>query len=324
MHKRKRLTDLERRRLACSQEWKCIVCYELLPAEFQIDHVVPLSEGGSNEITNLQCLCPNCHAIKTATEASERQQKKYYETTTTTSKYFNSNSSYCVAEPTRTIVTGASSNHFKSQIQLLKSLEKLKDTYIIIFDLGFTEDQRKQILSYINIHERWKLLTFDFSVYPNFMNINVNAGEYAWKSVIIANIMNRSKGLVLWLDAGCKLTSSTMWQVWKQIQSHGLYCPVSQGTLKDWTHKNTLKRMCVTQNLMKSPNRAACVVGINYTHAPTRELIERWKILCLQPHILCPVGSSRKNSRQDQAVLSVLIAQHRDRGYYKIFPRGFF
>jgi 5-methylcytosine-specific restriction endonuclease McrA len=32
---------------------------------FEIDHIIPSSESGSNKPDNLQLLCPNCHKIKT-------------------------------------------------------------------------------------------------------------------------------------------------------------------------------------------------------------------------------------------------------------------
>ena len=32
---------------------------------FQIDHIVEVTNGGTNDITNLQVLCPCCHAVKT-------------------------------------------------------------------------------------------------------------------------------------------------------------------------------------------------------------------------------------------------------------------
>lgn len=41
---------------------------------FDIDHRVPLHKGGTNDLNNLQALCPLCHAVKTRSEASERAQ----------------------------------------------------------------------------------------------------------------------------------------------------------------------------------------------------------------------------------------------------------
>jgi hypothetical protein len=32
---------------------------------YQIDHIVEVKHGGSNEISNLQLLCPCCHSVKT-------------------------------------------------------------------------------------------------------------------------------------------------------------------------------------------------------------------------------------------------------------------
>jgi 5-methylcytosine-specific restriction endonuclease McrA len=34
-------------------------------AGYDIDHIVELRNGGSNDITNLQALCPACHRVKT-------------------------------------------------------------------------------------------------------------------------------------------------------------------------------------------------------------------------------------------------------------------
>jgi hypothetical protein len=64
---RKRFTDMERKRIAHAQQWRCAgTCGHLLPPTFEIDHIVSLADGGDNAETNLQSLCPNCHATKTA------------------------------------------------------------------------------------------------------------------------------------------------------------------------------------------------------------------------------------------------------------------
>jgi len=44
-------------------------------AGFQIDHIKELHNGGSNDISNLQALCPNCHSVKT-TRNRKRQSNK--------------------------------------------------------------------------------------------------------------------------------------------------------------------------------------------------------------------------------------------------------
>jgi 5-methylcytosine-specific restriction endonuclease McrA len=36
-----------------------------LRAALDLDHIIPRSKGGSDDPTNLQTLCPNCHRLKT-------------------------------------------------------------------------------------------------------------------------------------------------------------------------------------------------------------------------------------------------------------------
>ena len=66
---RKRMTPLQRTKLAYNQKYLCAKCKVLLDPHFQIDHMVPLSRGGSNNTMNLQALCQDCHISKTRTEA---------------------------------------------------------------------------------------------------------------------------------------------------------------------------------------------------------------------------------------------------------------
>ena len=50
--------------IAWEQDWKCNICDEKLDASFEIDHVIPLKDGGSNERSNLAALCRKCHGKK--------------------------------------------------------------------------------------------------------------------------------------------------------------------------------------------------------------------------------------------------------------------
>ena len=51
-------------------EISCRKCGSIVGLE--CDHIVPLHRGGTNDASNLQSLCKECHAAKTASEASER------------------------------------------------------------------------------------------------------------------------------------------------------------------------------------------------------------------------------------------------------------
>lgn len=42
----------------------CWWCGEPLDERVQIDHVIPLARGGSNDISNLRLSCPTCNAVK--------------------------------------------------------------------------------------------------------------------------------------------------------------------------------------------------------------------------------------------------------------------
>jgi 5-methylcytosine-specific restriction endonuclease McrA len=52
---------------------QCRACdAPLLPNQGQVDHVIPLEQGGSNGPENLQLLCVNCHDEKTKRENKAR------------------------------------------------------------------------------------------------------------------------------------------------------------------------------------------------------------------------------------------------------------
>ena len=52
------------------QDNKCKSCSMFLETTVEVDHIDPLWHGGSNAASNLQALCPNCHARKSKVEQS--------------------------------------------------------------------------------------------------------------------------------------------------------------------------------------------------------------------------------------------------------------
>lgn len=203
-----------------------------------------------------------------------------------------------------TIITGASSNHFKSLKQLLESADLHEPkTPIIVYDLGLTAQESKQLQGPYR-----KVLKFSFQNYPSHVNIHKHAGQYAWKPIIIADTLNSVQGNIFWLDAGCKI-EEPLTELRTYLIKHGLYTPRSGGTIQDWTDPATMRKLHVTQDVAKMSNRAGGVVAIKWECPVSRSLIQRWKLLALNKAIIAPKGSNRKNHRQDQSILSILVNQ---------------
>lgn len=68
-YKRKKLSQSVRIKIAASQSWKCKHCHMLFnEGGWDINHIIRVSLGGSNDISNLEALCKNCHGIVTLNE----------------------------------------------------------------------------------------------------------------------------------------------------------------------------------------------------------------------------------------------------------------
>jgi 5-methylcytosine-specific restriction endonuclease McrA len=63
-HKRN-VSESKKKYIASQQRWQCGNCNNLLDNTYEVDHIIPLYKGGSNELHNLTALCRNCHGVKT-------------------------------------------------------------------------------------------------------------------------------------------------------------------------------------------------------------------------------------------------------------------
>ena len=62
------VSETKKKFVAARQNWKCGECNQQLKASFEVDHIIRLERGGSNNIDNLVALCRECHGDKTTVE----------------------------------------------------------------------------------------------------------------------------------------------------------------------------------------------------------------------------------------------------------------
>lgn len=88
--------------IAFRQQYKCNKCLAFpIPPNFEVDHIIELQDGGQDIASNLQALCPACHAEKTRlnrlckNEIFKKEMQPEYEKFTLAdkvfSKYFSKN-----------------------------------------------------------------------------------------------------------------------------------------------------------------------------------------------------------------------------------------
>ena len=211
-------------------------------------------------------------------------------------------------------MTAASSNHAAPLRFLLESLRRL-DARVDCYDLGLTTDE-------VGALPRWDGLSlhrFNYVAYPPHLNVALNAGAYAWKPVIVADVIDRMRASgaaddVLWCDAGTFFHALD--SIAERIRaSRGLWVRRSSGTMRQWTHPLTLEFLRADMGRFGDrPNADATLIGFATGHSSAdvrervyRDIILPWKNCALAKDCIAPAGSSRKNHRQDRAVLSYLV-----------------
>lgn len=62
-----------RARILIRDSYRCRACGRVVSGHrANVDHIVPLAEGGTDEDSNLQTLCRPCHSVKTVREQRQR------------------------------------------------------------------------------------------------------------------------------------------------------------------------------------------------------------------------------------------------------------
>lgn len=205
-----------------------------------------------------------------------------------------------------TVVTGASSNHFFSMCQCVDSvLRNSCKARVVAYDLRLTDSERTTFKSLFPTVE---LRRFCYEYYPAFFDIEVEAGQYAWKPSILREVVSEFGGVVIWADAGNIVDD--LESLVDAVRCHNIYTPLSCGGIIDWTHKGTLEYMNVKDSELQLRCRNGALVGLDASVPYAKAFADEWASYSSIEDCIAPRGSDRSNHRQDQAVLTILFYRY--------------
>lgn len=203
------------------------------------------------------------------------------------------------------IVSGADRVYYRSLRQFLLSLERLGRSYpLVLYDLGLTTDQRQWL------EERHELRNFPFQQYPD--HVRLERGTYAWKPIIVADLVSQTRGPVLWLDSAT-VVLSPLDRIEQELERTGLYTPFGGGG-PIRVLPTALALTGVNPELARLRTRASGVCAFDGRREWVRALTERWKQWALNSSIQAPPGARLAVHQFEQALLSLLLYDAQERG----------
>ncbi len=207
-----------------------------------------------------------------------------------------------------TIVTAADDSHFRSSINLLESIQLHEpNIQVLYFDLGLTIAQR------LYINEKFsniQLFSFPYDKFPKHFNVRINAGEYAWKAACIDLAWQITNSGVIWFDAGNVITQN-LDLMRKIIRVNGIFIMEASTTIRDFTHPECLKYFRYS-NSLNLRQFSAAAIGFSRKSLDAKIILDYWLLCFKERQVIAPIGSSRANHRQDQAILTLIILENEE------------
>lgn len=178
---------------------------------------------------------------------------------------------------------------------------RLPDAHAFIaVDLGLAEEDRRRIERRFS----WCALeAFPFDRYPPHVR---RLGNFAWKPILVDEMLRQRGGMVLWLDSAT-LFHGSLDPVFERVARDGLFTLIGQSPLARCCDPRTLDRLRVAPEDLQKPYRCGGALGFDAERPDVRELVARWRELALCAECIDPPGHDPRTHKYDQALLTALL-----------------
>lgn len=222
------------------------------------------------------------------------------------------------------VVTGSSENHLLSNINTMYSIVYNNCNISIVFvDYGISEEGIQLLVQemshihqiHLNLNSKAELYyrKFNFEHFPSWWNITepLIRGGYSWKVVSYFDVLNQTKRIINWTDGG-SLWSHSVFKDETRVKTFGLFTPYSGDSLQSWVHPKSrifLEKYHMVRKIFTG--KGMCTGGyifVDYHNETVMNDVIFPLLQCAYTRkCVSPLGTSRRNHRQDQAILSSLV-----------------
>ena len=222
------------------------------------------------------------------------------------------------------VVTGCSSNHLVVTINMMLSVVLTnRDASFVLVDFGLKDSDYAYLASELRfIHSIHNALNssadvyyrrFAFSNFPEWWDISDKKirGGYSWKVAAIYDLLLETKRIVVWSDGG-NILPRNMGKELQHAYDFGAFSPASGDTIQKWVHGSSqsfLHHNKMVRRIMRGKGMCnGAFIAFDYNNENVMNNVVFPFVQCAYTRkCISPLKTSRKNHRQDQAILSVLM-----------------
>jgi hypothetical protein len=217
------------------------------------------------------------------------------------------------------IVTAANQLYWRCLYQFLRNMERRRlhrRHRIIAYDLGL----QPQTLALLERRFGWcEFRRFRFEDHPP--HVAVEAGAYAWKPLIVAEVVEAADGPVIWGDSATLFLTGDLSPVLEDIRRCGAWAAHGQAMLEERCDLLVLETFEVPVRSRRRPEIMAGLAAFDAGNPEARQLVRDWAAhACIEAHIN-PRQPPWRHHKMDQALLTILMFAAEDRGRIRL-PGG--
>lgn len=206
------------------------------------------------------------------------------------------------------LVTAADHAFWRCLYQFLLSVERRdvnRDCRCIAYDLGMLRSER----ALLEQRFPWCLFrTFRYEDHPP--HVVPVRGTYAWKPIVIEEVVAEHDGIVFWFDSATLIRTS-LDHPRATIGQGQVYVMKGQSPLSARCDPEVAEAMAVPRDDLARPILFAGAFGIDAGSEAVRRLISRWRALADDPAVFVAASPSHN---ADQTMLTILLYEAATRG----------